>query len=259
MSMKSFNISLFKNACSFIEEAAKKAVESSDAPWHWKFAILNIVQAIELSFKERLRREHPAFIYQNVDAQNHTVGLRVALKRLQQLCGCEFSEDDIRTILSASKKRNAIIHHEFEINPIEAKVIFARLIGFLSRFFNKHLDQFIDTNVDSAAWRNLLKIKEFGDSLYQTALKNIKDNNYQEIVNCPTCNYDTFVIQNGINSCLVCGHLEDVYECEGCGEILFEREVHQLEIGEYDQKLLCYRCYDGEMGMDYYYEQAHGK
>lgn len=259
MEAHEIKMSLFKNACTFIEEAARKAVEAKDAPWQWKFAILNLVQAIELSFKERLRNEHPAFVYQDIDVQKHTISLRKALSRVQKVCPCNFTEKEIRTIKSAVKKRDAIVHHEFEIDQREAKVIFARLIGFLSHFFNKHLDKFIDLYVDSATWKKVVEISEYGESLYQAALKNIADNDYQDIFFCPSCNYETFVYQDEINTCLVCGHLEDVHQCAKCGEILLGRETYSIETGESDCELYCYQCYDGEMGMDYYYEQAHGK
>ena len=51
-------IPLLENALSFLEEALDKAVKAERDHVHWKFAILHLVQAIELSLKERLIREH---------------------------------------------------------------------------------------------------------------------------------------------------------------------------------------------------------
>ena len=64
---RKLKFSLLENSHSFIAEAAQKAVEATNEPHNWKFAILNLVQAIELSLKEMLRREHPILIYKNID------------------------------------------------------------------------------------------------------------------------------------------------------------------------------------------------
>ena len=59
-------ISLLQNTYSFLEEALGKAIKAEKDQFHWKFAVLNLVQAIELSLKEKLRREYPILIFQNM-------------------------------------------------------------------------------------------------------------------------------------------------------------------------------------------------
>jgi len=98
-------IPLLENAWSFIEEALSKAIKAEKDHVHWKFAALHLVQAIELSLKERLIREHPFLIFQNIDSPKNTVNLETALRRLQSMGKIEFSNSDIGTIKKASELR----------------------------------------------------------------------------------------------------------------------------------------------------------
>ena len=66
-------ISLLQNAYSFLEEALSKAIKAENEPIHWKFATLNLVQAIELSLKEKLSQEHPVLVFQQIDSPKNTV------------------------------------------------------------------------------------------------------------------------------------------------------------------------------------------
>ena len=51
-------LSLWENSKTFLDGAISKAVLGEKTPVSWKFAILAIVQAIELAMKARLKREH---------------------------------------------------------------------------------------------------------------------------------------------------------------------------------------------------------
>ena len=72
---KTIELSLRENAYDFINESLRNAVRAEAEPLVWKFAISNVVQAIELMLKARLQAEHPLLIFQNVDQPKHTVSL----------------------------------------------------------------------------------------------------------------------------------------------------------------------------------------
>src|SRR5262249_42097154 len=91
-----------------------------------KHAITNAAHAIELLLKERLRREHPAFIWQNVDKygslQALTVTAETAIGRLATICKVTFSDADKANLLALRNTRNAIEHYEWHASEREAKV-----------------------------------------------------------------------------------------------------------------------------------------
>ncbi|EOW9192609.1 hypothetical protein ACOA8B_003550 [Vibrio cholerae] len=65
---KSVKLSLLENSQSFLVEAVDKAIGAEDDVRHWQFAILNLVQSLELSLKLVLKNIHPLFIYENIDS-----------------------------------------------------------------------------------------------------------------------------------------------------------------------------------------------
>jgi len=103
-------------------------------PTRWKFAILSLIQAIELSLKELLRRQHPYLIYKNVDNPDKTVGIDQAIHRLRLIAGISLSADESSALRTAVGVRNEIVHHHIDEAVAELKLVFARLLGFLNDF-----------------------------------------------------------------------------------------------------------------------------
>ena len=255
-------IPLLENALSFIEEALSKAIKAEKDHTHWKFAALNLVQAIELSLKERLIREHAILIFSNIDSPKNTVNLDTALRRLQNIVKIKFSESDIGTIKKAADLRNRIVHFEFDLDIKEVKVIFAKLIGFLQHFHAIHLDSKLDEIIDPELWQEAVHIYEFAEELFKRAESIFKEKgiNLGEIITCPNCEWDAFVIYNNENTCYVCGYYSDVCDCCDCGKLLFENEWHELQTGDEIYERFCTECYEGRIRDDdrYYHEMmAH--
>ena len=170
-------ISLLENTYSFLDEALSNAIKAEKDTIRWKYAILNLVQAIELSLKEKLRQEHPILIFQKIDSPKFTVNLCTALSRLQNICKLKLSTSDLTTINKAAGLRNQIVHFEFSIEEKPNKLIFAKLLGFLSHFHLTHLDTPLDQIVDPNLWQEALSIFEYADLLFKTALRIFKEQN----------------------------------------------------------------------------------
>ena len=196
-------ISLLQNAYSFLEEALSKAIKAEDDSLHWKYATLNLVQAIELSLKERLRRDHPILIFQKIDSPKNTVSVENALNRLQSIGKLKFSQSDINTISKASKLRNLIVHFEFELNPIESKLVFAKLLGFMSHFHLTYLDTPLDTIISDELWQEAINVFEYSEELFERAKSIFKDKGFEplNIWICAKCEWDAFVTEDDINAC----------------------------------------------------------
>lgn len=256
--MSTLKISLLQNAYGFIEEALSKAIKAEEEPLHWKFAALNLVQAIELSLKEKLRREHPILIFQNVDSPKNTVSLEVALKRLQKIGKINFSESDISTISKASKIRNMIVHFEFDLNAKKFKLIFAKLLGFLSQFHTIHLDSTLDEIIPGDLWQEAVSIFEYSEELFKRAEKIFEEQGIDVyyIWTCANCGWDAFVIQDDINICYVCGYKAEIIECPDCKEFFYHADCYELQTGDERYEHFCNNCYEERISNDerYYYE-----
>ena len=245
-------ISLLENAYDFLEESLSNAITSEREEKRWKHAILNLVQAIELSLKEKLRREHPILVFRNVDKPRVTVDLVSALSRLKEICKVQLSEADITAILKASGIRNKIVHYEFTIDVTESKVIYSKLLGFLSHFHLRHLDEALDQKVEPELWQQALAIFDYADELYSRALVHFEERGVGEesIWRCPSCEWDAFVTHEEENVCYVCGHQDQITECAECGTPKFRDECRELQTGDERYESFCFECYETRIRED---------
>ena len=108
--MSKIELSLIENSHNFLNESLAQAIIAEEKPEYWKYAILHLVQAIELSLKERLRVEHPSLIYKNIDKPKDTVSLKFAADRLQNIANVKLEKSDLTSIQLASEIRNKIVH-----------------------------------------------------------------------------------------------------------------------------------------------------
>lgn len=251
-------ISLLENAHSFLDEALSNAIKAEEDAIRWKYAILNLVQAIELSLKEKLRQEHPILIFQKIDTPALTVNLGTALNRLKNISKLKLSKSDVATINKAAGLRNQIVHFEFSIDEKRNKLVFAKLLGFLSHFHQTHLDTPLDYIVDPHQWQEALSIFEYAEELFNRALEIFKeqDINPDSAWTCPNCEWEAFITQDNIGSCYVCGLQEEVSDCAECGKGLFHRECHELQTGDEIYENFCLECYEDRIRDDerYYHE-----
>jgi hypothetical protein len=136
--MKPIKMDLLENAHDFLNESIRSAIEAEERPQAWKFAVLHVVQAIELLLKARLEQEHPVLIYESVDRQTKTVSLTQAVERITTVARIRLTPRERRAIRKAQQWRDPIVHHRFEMSPYEVKSVFVQLFEFLTRFHDDH-------------------------------------------------------------------------------------------------------------------------
>lgn len=223
-------MNLMENAKSFLLESLLKAHDADDKPEEWKFAILHLVQTIELLFKQRLSQEHPSLVYSNVDKQGLTVTLSHAERRLESIAKVSFKKGDKTAVRRALRLRNRIVHYEFELNAEASKANFSRLLGFLAEFANRELDLELSELIEDP----VVLMKTVGIVNYAKQLLGRLDARFEaeeidktNVWNCPSCALDAFVVQDDINTCFVCGDCYDTAECNDCGDIYFIDELKE--------------------------------
>lgn len=235
--MHKFN--LIENA----SDSLKHAIEHmgpirENTPGDWKRIIVDFAHVIELLFKEKLRRIHPALVFSNIDkypsSEAHTVGAELAFKRLQNIGNIKFSKVDINAISTAREKRNEIEHFEFTITDHEAKALVGQALSFILRFAEKDLElDWRSLYLKGGKWWILSQYKEFYESLLISANEKIETEELA-VIECTSCHNEAFDLNNEV--CLVCGHKEEVLKCEGCHNPYLYSAV------EYENAGLCSRC-----------------
>ena len=255
--MERLKFTLRENAIDFIEDALSNAVVAEQAPRRWKFAVLSVVQAIELSLKHLLSEVHPLFVYANIDNPDKTVALDKAVSRLKHVADFKLSKEEAQALKLAKETRHKIVHHEVDEKIEELRLAFAKLLAFLSEFYDSQFDTPLHEEIEEELWRSGLKIQEHGQELFKKAVEKIESNinrEFEEVITCPTCGWESMLVnEDNEGLCYMCGHQEQLCFCDRCNCMIVEGEQEE----EYG-KVYCMPCLE-YISSDYWYEQSAGK
>lgn len=242
--MSELKLTLEENSFSFLNHSLAQAIIAEKTQENWKYAILNLVQAIELILKELLKKENQILIFRNIDSPTETVSLQLAVTRLQKISKVNFDKEDLDSIRLASKYRNEIVHYEFSFKIEEIKLIYAKLIGFFQSFTNKYFQKNLNEIVKGNLWEEALNIIEYSDELKKRAEERFKNENIDEeyIIECRRCHQFGFVVQDEIDTCYVCGEEDRSGQCDNCRGIFYLDELGSLH--EHDPNVYCEGCRD---------------
>lgn len=251
-------LSLLENAESFAIEGIEAAIRAETNSREWKFAILHIVQAIELVLKEILRREHDKFIYENIDNPKNTVSLRQALIRISKVSKIRFSAKDIKKVNSAVDSRNKFTHNEIEYNSMQMKSVFADMFGFLQHCYSSFLGKHLSQSIPDDLWHNVIDIEKYVKILHARLKDMIKDGAVKEndLCECPICSIEAFHICK--NECLICGYKAYVDFCHACKSPLF---FDSSDCGTCEDDYICDECLDDKINnyIEYQADLMRGK
>jgi hypothetical protein len=144
---------LLENAQNFIEESIHSVEWAKTKPKKWPFAILHLIQGLELLIKHLLVSHHKILVYENIDNPKHTVSLQQGLNRLIALNSVNVEEKERRAIKVAIEFRNNIVHYEYDLNEKQAEAVYCELFEFVHFFYRKHLNSDLQDNIDKELWR----------------------------------------------------------------------------------------------------------
>jgi hypothetical protein len=141
-------LDLFENAFDFLNFSIRNVITAKETnnQFYWKHALLNITLCIELFLKERLRREHPLLIYENINKfrpitpEMKTVDWESLISRCKYVIGEKnFDEIDAGRINLARKYRNQILHYHTILQFPSVYYDFANLMNFVRVFYEQQL------------------------------------------------------------------------------------------------------------------------
>ncbi|WP_289354801.1 hypothetical protein [Paenibacillus sp. S-12] len=145
-------MNLLENAHDFINSSLTYYSYAEDNERMWKIAFINIVQALELMAKEKLRRVNNFLVYENIDNPKNTISLSIALDRLIKILEIELDPKDIANIKKAIQLRNQMMHYEIEYSVHELKAKYCRLFEFATSFHTRFLDSELHAFIYEDLW-----------------------------------------------------------------------------------------------------------
>lgn len=232
MEPRKLKLSLLENSHAFMAEAARNAIAAREDIHRWQFALLNLVQAVELSLKELLRREHHLLIFDNIDTPKNTISLNQALSRIENanILGLTIPEEEKKKIKHAVSIRNKITHFEFEVSEEFAMARFSEIFAFLVYFQGRFLKVEVEDILSSDLLESVIELEKCFTELRHRALKRIEEEGLSlELAwGCLNCGEDTFIVEQGRNICFICRKTDEVVECQHCRELYFESDMESF-------------------------------
>lgn len=228
-------LSLIENAIDSLKHGIQHYLADNPDSSDYKYAILHLVQAVELLYKERLRQEHEAFLFTDIDIQktHKTVSIELAQKRLVSLCKIPLPLKERNLISSLVKLRNQIQHYEFDISTKRANAIMAKVVAEILSFSQKYLDLDIREKLEYDLWAALISITDFMESFSQKKLEELKNKSIY-CYECPDCGYNSLENLEHEEFCHICGYSESLVECDICHQSVRESETETIEDVDYD-------------------------
>ena len=177
-----------------------------------KQAVQAVTHGIELLLKERLKRIHPALIWENVDKypslSARTVTSEGAVVRLRNIGNVEFLDRDTELLRSLRVTRNAIEHYVWATTKIEADAIVGRALEFAFHFARVELNHEYMTygEIKDGTYDSLLgSNSHFADAVANRS-KLVKPADEHEPLVCTFCRAKA--VDPLTFGCRMCGHWE---------------------------------------------------
>ena len=236
-STNTIHLSLLDNSHAFLREAVRKALAAQTDIAEWQFAIIALVQSLELSLKAMLHAVHPILVFDNIDAPKHMVSPLQALRRLENdaIASVHISQTERRKIENAIAFRNRVTHSEFELKAEYASAKFFEMLAFVIYFQGRHLGTEVEDVVGIRDLDAVLAIAKDMHELVEKAERRIEEEEIDSdwIWECPNCGHYTFVAQDGIETCYACRQMITLVVCSHCDRPQFEWQMESFD-GEID-------------------------
>ncbi|TFC56889.1 hypothetical protein E3O62_11965 [Cryobacterium sp. TMT2-15-1] len=153
-------LTLIENAYDSLNESLGYVEKAAVDPTRWKFAVLNLVHAVELVIKQRLFNEHALLIWENIDQPGkNTASLGKALTRLSNI-HVGVQKSDLEAISTAIKWRNNITHYEVDLIAEEVRENYLLIFEFLDGFHHQHFSGSLSEHIDNAHVQTAMDLVE---------------------------------------------------------------------------------------------------
>ncbi|MCG3204980.1 MAG: hypothetical protein KCHDKBKB_01697 [Elusimicrobia bacterium] len=201
--------------------------------------------AIEMILKERLARENPILVMDDIDkvGDKFTASMKKIMPRLLNL-GVDLKADR-ELIKEIIKLRNEIAHRGYQSDPKKVQNLLAACFGFISEFSEKELDEKLRDHLSEDTYHRFKEYFQEWDVIVEEAVEAAADEGQEDsksspvVYDCPYCMVrETVTIRDGNGFCHLCRETIPMHSCDHCDEPIFS-EKYDPEEGDF-----CESCVD---------------
>ena len=212
-----FQLSLLANGLDFILGAAERTVIGT--PRDLKYAVLNLVDGVELLVKARLEQEHWTLLFDQADRASQeklrngnfkSVDFEQSYRRLRDIVRVKIDApvwkhlNDLRTL------RNRTRHYNIDSELGQVTSLLAECLNFCHSFCNEQFPNLADHSQEKELldqiWDHLVRNKEFVDARMRAIAAELKGSQVWE---CPACWQPAVIVDADDTSCHFCNVTPD--------------------------------------------------
>lgn len=208
-------LNLLANALDYVLSAAEHTRRQDSRSL--KYAILHLFAGIELLLKERLRCEHWALLFADVDKASLTlldagnfksVEFQSLQSRLRESAAVAIPKRHLVHIEALRLLRNQAQHFAVSFTPTEVRGQLAVGMDFVIEFCKDHLAASIADSKEAldAIHNELAYFDEFVSARQRQIEPQLMN---KQLWNCPRCSQHTMVLGEGDPHCPFCGYTAD--------------------------------------------------
>lgn len=268
-----FQHGLLENGLDFILSAVEYAARGT--PRDLKYAIMHLVDGMELLVKARLEREHWSLLFSQVDKASQvrlksgdfkSVDFEQACERLKSICGVELDASRRKYLDDLRKRRNVARHYKIELDVYQVRSLLAQCLNVYRDFCEREFPDLADGSKSkellSSIWDYLVENDEFVSTRLRVIAPDLEGH---QTWKCPACWQDAVLVGDEGGICQFCNVSPDARElaeqnnlgmdlgdCYGCGmsETVALREISDQTLvfvcsycgASCDDLEECYRC-----------------
>lgn len=223
-------LSIIENAMDSLNEAIDyyhNGIKYDDERCY-KFCILLLSHSAELCLKEVLLRQHKAFLYENIDEikdgeEQATVGFRLALKRVNKICGIDLGPYN-SYLERLAQTRNNIQHYKVSVSSENCLSTITSSFSAIEHIVHNVLKMRFDDFEDVISYDQIESLRKDTRSFAkrkQDISKEINDNSLKRVgleyreskvlyIPCPRC-HEKYLVY-GDNETVICKLCNERFE-----------------------------------------------
>lgn len=246
-------LDLLENAMDSFEESISYFIkaEEEENSRHYKFSILLLAHATELTLKEILKEKgHPLLIYSDIDkiklsrlGDAHTVNMSQVLNRLKlvEIKIPDYIEKKIKGIYA---ERNKIQHFEIELSEGEASKIVSEGIIAIQYLIEELIGKELNDCLKENSMDEVREIQTLYDSYIQFAKDKVSNNNLSQLtyelfpgrnikLPCPSCGEKYIVKEDNGIKCYFCSNeFDSIKDCIDKDKNCYISELCERELNK---------------------------
>lgn len=210
-------MNLLLNAFDYLREAVERIAKAEPTPSDYKHAILNVVAAIELIFKQRLFDEHWSLVFANTSKANRSdlksgkfksLDFEELITRLESICDIDLKKHR-KELTLLRDLRNQIQHFHVQMERGETLSLMLKGWSLLVDFIGSHI-RMEENSEEADAYNRIVAsmglCREYVQHRHDVIKEPLQKKWSQDIKTllCPVCLEEALPNEEGTMKCLFC-------------------------------------------------------